>query len=152
MRRDLAAQARRTLLGNKAASSSRQAGANQLRDAPLDDWADALYVDVNSLKLGGADRKYFLGRLWAGLEDPEQYNRAVTQAMFNLTVSPGVSAPHLETLLLCAQTGACGVPPTEVAVHDLPDAARTKALAVARAMQVEIASGNFSAFAQPKHQ
>lgn len=150
--RDLTAQARRTLSRNKAASSPAQTGAHQLRDAPLDAWADALYVDVDYLKRGGADSKYFLGRLWAGLEGPEQYNRAVTQAMFNLTVSPGVNTPHLETLLLCAQTGSCGVPPTEVAVHDLPDAARTKALAVARAMQAEIASGNFSAFAQPEHQ
>lgn len=149
--RDRTAQALRTLLGSRAASSTRQAGAKPLRDAPLDAWAEALYVDVNAPKHGGADPKYFLGRLWAGLEDPDQYNRAVTQAMFNLTISPGVSTPHLESLLLCAQTGACGIPPAEVAVHDLPEAARTEALAVARAMQAAIAAGNYAAFAPPSH-
>lgn len=112
--------------------------------AGMSEWTEALFAPRQ-----GGDPKYVFGSLWAGLDDADQYNRAVRQAFVNLSIDPGAAMPHLQSLLLCADTGACGVAADKVAVHDLPAEMQDRVLAAALVIQRQMLAGNRQAFDLP---
>lgn len=115
---------------------------------PLEAWREML-LSKQSTDDGSWEARHFRGELWGGLENQDQYARAVQQAMLNITISPHASSPHAASLIHCAATGACQIPANRLAVYDLPVEAQGKVLAQAQHIQMEIMAGNYKAFESP---
>lgn len=99
-----------------------------------------------------AQPRYIDGKLWGGASDPEIYERALRQAVINLSSDPSSSQPHVQSLVLCVQTGQCDVPIDRVMLAGIPEHMASKRDAVARLIPViqrAIQKGNIEAFRQP---
>lgn len=94
-------------------------------------------------------RRYVDGQLWGGASGPEVYERALWQAVINLSVDSSSAQTHNVVLLVCAQTGHCQTPADQLMMFGAGRAVSAEVAWLAPRIQRAIEEGRIEAFRPP---
>jgi hypothetical protein len=121
--------------------------------ASPEDWLNILASGYFHKNTRNPEERYIDGVLWGGAQSAEAYERALYQAVINMSYDPSSKEAHIFGLLVCANNGICDAPVSQLASLNVPADATQLRQDIARLtpiIQSAIEEGRIEAFRSQK--